>query len=88
VQSDDELYLELESTNTKPEDKKKESKESKEQRRQRKLAKSGPCPAGYDWCRRQGCFSQSCMKCGLSPDDGYQCAAGSHWMCMACTDKL
>ena len=67
---------------------KSKSNQSSEKKRQKKLQAKGPCPAGYDWRRRKGCFTEPCMKCGKQPNDGYQCSAGSHWLCMKCTNKL
>ena len=67
---------------------KSQSNQNSEKKRQKKLQAKGPCPAEHDWRRRKGCFIEPCMKCGTQPNDGYQCSAGSHWMCMKCTNKL
>ena len=61
---------------------------SSEAKRQRRLKASGPCPQGFEWTRRKGCFTSSCMTCSKNAKDGYQCSGGAHWICMRCTKKL
>ena len=55
--------------------------------RQQKLQHLGKCSAGFEWDRRTGCFEGTCLQCGRSPNDGYQCQGGSHWVCIMCIDK-
>jgi hypothetical protein len=67
-------------------------KNATDAQRQEKLRTSGPCPAGFDWDRRQGvsfrCTTHGGVGCGRSVSDGYQCQGQSHWLCIKCIDSL
>ena len=82
--SDDELYLEAEHTQTAG---KKKPDEKKDAQRKERVIKSGACPQNYGWNRRKP-MSNPCLKCGQTRADGFQCEAGSHWMCMKCIDDM
>jgi hypothetical protein len=46
------------------------------------LRKVGKCDQGFEW--KKGSFDDLCDKCSSKTGEGFNCAGGSHYVCMKC----